>query len=139
MGANTGRLARRAAALVVDALLVGLLFGLAAAAAALFPGASPLANRWSLPVAYLLYHVGFEGTYGYTPGKRLVGLVVVRDDGAPCDLQAAAIRNVLRVVDGALFYLVGLAVVLVTDRDRRIGDLVAGTTVRRASEASTDE
>ncbi len=128
---DTGTLLRRAAALLVDGTIAGVLFGLIFAATTLMFVRFSLVAGWALPVVYLGYYVAFEGVYGRTPGKRLLGLVVVRRDGSACDLRAAAIRNVLRVVDGAVFYLVGAVVAVLTGDDRRIGDHVAGTAVVR--------
>ncbi|MFC5280017.1 RDD family protein [Halorubrum rubrum] len=132
--ADAGLLLRRGGALVADALLVATLFGLVSIAFRLLAGSLPSAGRWLLPVAYLGYYVAFEGTFGRTPGKRLLGLVVLEADGSPCGPRSALVRNPLRVVDGAVFYLVGLAVVVLTDEDRRVGDHVAGTRVVRAGE-----
>ncbi|GAA0522249.1 RDD family protein [Halorubrum aquaticum] len=131
---NAGLLLRRGGALVVDALLVATLLGLAAVAFSLLIGTSLLAGRFVLPVAYLGYYVAFEGTFGRTPGKALLGLVVLERDGSSCGIRAAFIRNLLRVVDGAVFYLVGAVVVLLTDGDRRVGDHLAGTRVVRSGE-----
>lgn len=36
---------------------------------------------------------------GRTPGKRLLGLRVVHDDGTPIDWSSSLIRNLLRFVD----------------------------------------
>lgn len=67
---------------------------------------------------------------GATPGKKLMGLAVVRDDGAPVDWPAALIRNLLRAVDFLpVVYGIGF-VAMVASRDfKRLGDLVAGTVV----------
>jgi uncharacterized RDD family membrane protein YckC len=77
-----------------------------------------------------LYPVVFEIRSGATPGKRVMGLMVVHDDGTPVQMSASVIRNLLRVVDFLpAFYGVGLVSTLV-DRDfRRLGDLAAGTLV----------
>jgi uncharacterized RDD family membrane protein YckC len=77
-----------------------------------------------------LYPVVFEVGSGATPGKRIMGLMVVHDDGTPVRLPASMIRNLLRVVDLLpVLYGVGLVSMLV-DRDfRRLGDLAAGTLV----------
>lgn len=91
---------------------------------------NPLVGLWVIGPAWGLgYYVCFEGTTGQTPGKRLFGLMVLGRDGSPCTLRAAAIRTVLRAVDGAAFYLVGAAVAVLTDGDRRLGDVAAGTQV----------
>src|SRR5258708_7525967 len=51
------------------------------------------------------YYTVLEARSGQTLGKRLINLKVVRLGGAaPIDLQAAIVRNVLRLVDGFLFY-----------------------------------
>lgn len=126
---DVGRLARRAGAVVVDALIVGLALALAAVAVALLGGSPPSAGQWGVPLVYLGYHAGFEGTVATTPGKRLLGLTVVGEDGSPCGPWAAAIRTVCRAVDGIGFYILGVAVALATDGDRRLGDLAAGTRV----------
>jgi uncharacterized RDD family membrane protein YckC len=47
--------------------------------------------------------------------------------------RARSLRTILRIVDGFLFYLVGLIVILATGKRRqRLGDLAGGTTVARA-------
>ena len=77
-----------------------------------------------------LYPVVFEVRRGATPGKRLMGLMVVHDDGTPVRLPASLIRNLLRVVDFLpVFYGVGLVSMLVDQDFRRLGDLAAGTLV----------
>jgi uncharacterized RDD family membrane protein YckC len=69
---------------------------------------------------------------GRTPGKKRVGLRVVRDDGGRIGFLEAAIRNILRVVDilpGV--YGVGMAAMLASSRSKRLGDMAAGTVVVR--------
>lgn len=70
---------------------------------------------------------------GQTPGKRLLGLRVIRDDGLPIGLRRSLIRNLLRVVDmlPPPLYLVGGISVLATRRGQRLGDIAAGTIVIR--------
>lgn len=91
-----------------------------------------LKSEWIIIVTWvfgsLAYHIFFEATYGQTLGKRLTNIVVVKEDGSPCDWKAATIRNVLRVIDGLILYLVGMIVIIGSDDNQRIGD-IAGTTV----------
>lgn len=68
---------------------------------------------------------------GRTPGKALLGLRVVRDDGRRVDPGSSLVRNLLRIVEYPLVYLPGIAMVLAHPRHQRIGDLVAGTYVIR--------
>ncbi len=75
-------------------------------------------------------------TAGQSPGKRLVGLRVVRDGGYGLDLTASLVRNLARIVDALPGpYLVGLVAVLASTRGKRLGDQLAGTTVVRAPRA----
>jgi uncharacterized RDD family membrane protein YckC len=69
-----------------------------------------------------------EAGFGATPGKAMVGIRVVRTNDTPA-LKAFAIRNVLRLVDGLGFYLVGAAVAGCSPIHRRVGDICAGTAV----------
>lgn len=84
-------------------------------------------------VIWLLYPIFFELlAHGRTPGKRWTHLRVVRDDGAPVDLPASAIRNLVRLLDGPLLlYLPSLIGIAVTARNQRPGDVAAGTLVIR--------
>ncbi len=89
-------------------------------------------------VILLFYPILFELlARGRTPGKRLGHLRVVRDSGAPVDLQASAIRNLIRLVDGlALLYLPTVIFILATRRNQRPGDLAAGPLVIRENPPS---
>ena len=76
---------------------------------------------------------------GQTVGKRLYGLRVIRDDGAPAGFVAVLVRNVIRIVDFLpLFYGLGLLMIIFTSRSQRLGDLAAGTSVVRAPRPQLD-
>lgn len=85
------------------------------------------------------YYIVFELVWsGQSPGKRLIGLRVVREGGRPITFLAAATRNVVRIVDFLpLLYGVGVAVMFADRRARRLGDLAAGTLVVRERGAVT--
>lgn len=70
-------------------------------------------------------------TDGRPPGKAMLGLRVVRDDGGRVDLASSLVRNLLRIVEYPLLYLPGIAMLLAHPRHQRIGDLAAGTYVVR--------
>lgn len=77
------------------------------------------------------YPVFFElGRSGATPGKRMVRIKVVMDDGLPITPAASFTRNLLRVAD-FLPFLFGAAIVSMLLRQdcKRLGDLAAGTLV----------
>ncbi len=82
---------------------------------------------------YWAYYIVFELVWGgQSPGKRLVGLRVIRIDGAPAAPGQIVIRNVMRLVDlFPGFYVTGLVTMFVNHQSRRLGDLAAGTLVVR--------
>jgi uncharacterized RDD family membrane protein YckC len=84
-------------------------------------------------VILFFYPILFEVlARGRTPGKWVTHLRVVRDTGAPDDLQASGIRNLIRIVDGPLLLYVPTVVSIVaTAHNQRPGDMAAGTLVIR--------
>jgi uncharacterized RDD family membrane protein YckC len=77
------------------------------------------------------YPVYFEiGRTGATPGKKIMGLKVVMDNGLPITPAASFTRNLLRVAD-FLPFLYGFAIVsMLVRRDcKRLGDVAAATLV----------
>lgn len=103
------------------------------------------APKWVVALLIVIQFVIFDGYFavfewiwrGQTPGKRWLKLRVIREDGRPISFFEAAVRNLLRVVDFLVppFYSIGLISVFATERDQRVGDLVAGTVVVREREA----
>lgn len=72
---------------------------------------------------------------GQTPGKRWVGIRVVRADGSPVGLFESAVRNLIRFVDFLPgLYAVGVVAMLIDKQHRRLGDLAAGTVLVRVEE-----
>lgn len=91
------------------------------------------------------YFVVFEWLWnGQTPGKRLLKLRVIREDGRPITLWEAVARNLLRIFDAVPgfvvpIYSIGLITIFMSRRDQRVGDVFAGTVVvrERVGEAPT--
>lgn len=91
------------------------------------------------------YFVFFEWLMdGQTPGKRLLKLRVIREDGRPITLWEAMARNLLRIFDAVPgfflpVYSIGLITIFLSSRDQRVGDIFAGTVVirERLDEAPT--
>ncbi len=83
-------------------------------------------------LGWFAYQIGLEAWLGATPGKVVAGIRVRRPGHSRVGLRAALIRNLLRLVDGIGFYLVGAISVLVSKRNQRLGDLAAGTVVVQA-------
>jgi uncharacterized RDD family membrane protein YckC len=77
------------------------------------------------------YYIAFELLWnGQSPGKRIIGLRVVREGGRPITFVGSAIRNLIRIVDFLpLFYGIGVVVMFIDRRARRLGDLAGGTLV----------
>jgi uncharacterized RDD family membrane protein YckC len=87
------------------------------------------------------YFIVFEALWnGQTPGKRMLGIRVVRDGGYPVDFMASLIRNLIRVGEMMLgFYAVSAAVAVFSPMNKRIGDIAAGTIVIRESRMESPE
>jgi uncharacterized RDD family membrane protein YckC len=91
--------------------------------------------NWMLAIAILTSFAIFNGYFalfetlwqGQTPGKRLVKIRVIRDDGRPVRLGQAVMRALLMPIDNFMF--LGFFMVLLGQREKRVGDWVAGTVV----------
>jgi uncharacterized RDD family membrane protein YckC len=82
------------------------------------------------------FHMFFEGTWqGQTPGKRVAHIRVIEQNGQPVTWPAVIIRNLVRVIDTGVV-LVGVLSIIIDAKERRFGDLAAGTVVVR--ERSSD-
>ena len=75
-----------------------------------------------------LYCWLLEASWGATLGKAMVGIRVVVT-GRRSSLSACAVRNLLRIVDGLGFYMVGMFVAGCSSVRQRIGDVYARTAV----------
>ena len=130
---------------IICALL--LLWGMAALAIRFSAGESlrtsvPSRTVESLAIAVLVllafliffgYFIIFEVAWnGQSPGKRLVGMRVVRDGGFPIDFISALVRNLIRIVElGLGFYAISAISTLLSAQNKRLGDFAAGTIVVR--------
>lgn len=73
---------------------------------------------------------------GRTVGRRVTGLRLVTEDGGRVGVEAAAVRNIVRIVDFLPgMYSVGAVAVMASPRSQRLGDMAAGTLVVRAAPA----
>jgi uncharacterized RDD family membrane protein YckC len=133
--------------LIQACLIVGLVFTVVIVVISLervipvvetLTGLSKSLGQWLLAAGILLYGLISLGYFmlfeylwnGATPGKRALYVRVIRADGRPLSFLDAAVRNILRFLDilGDVYPL-GLAVMFVDSRHRRLGDLAAGTLV----------
>lgn len=73
---------------------------------------------------------------GQTPGKRALGLRVIREGGYALSAGDVIVRNLLRIADFLpVGYVLGMFVICLNRRNKRIGDFVAGTLVIRDAPA----
>lgn len=80
--------------------------------------------NWFYSVLFEVYNQGM------TPGKKILGIRVIHNDGTPIGWSASVIRNLLRFADSFPgFYLTGLITMLLTEHYCRLGDLAAGSLV----------
>ncbi|MCA1615647.1 MAG: RDD family protein [Acidobacteria bacterium] len=103
------------------------------------------APKWAIAGLIIVTFVIWSGYFaifewlwsGQTPGKLLLRLRVIREDGRPITFWEAAARNLIRIFDMMPFpfYSVGLLSVFLSGSDQRVGDFVAGTVVVREREA----
>ena len=131
-GAGSRFLAGAADLVLQLTLFILIAWFLASHRPGLFPPGSIV---WAVPLGLLEWHIIylmlFEAfTRGITPGKALLRLRVVTLDGNPPRPVALVIRNLLRLADvAAAGYLGSLAMVSLTRRKQRLGDLAAKTLV----------
>ena len=147
-------LGSRFLALMVDliaqvAIAIALLVAFAFAGpglARLVPFGGKNLAAWGIALAVLLLFLIFFGWFivfetwwsGRSPGKRALGLRVVRDGGFPIDAGAAIIRNLVRIVEFGLgFYALSAISALLSPENKRLGDFAAGTVVVRPAHAES--
>ncbi len=118
-------------------LVVGLVV-LAVMAAAGRHGTETMGGKWFLAgitvILFLIfwgYFALFEALWhGQTPGKCVMQLRVIKDTGRQITLFESLARNLLRTVDYLPgLYLAGVITMLANKRNKRLGDLAAGTLV----------
>jgi len=97
-----------------------------------FGGLLAFAMLWGF---YIFFEMAWNGQ---SPGKRWAGLRVIRADGTPITLTESIVRNLVRLIDFLPgYYGLGVIVMFVDGRARRLGDLAAGTLVVRDRPALT--
>lgn len=79
------------------------------------------------------YFFLFEAILARTPGKLLCRLSVASHYGGPPSIFSVLIRNLLRFVDVLLFPITGFGLAEASSKRQRLGDFLAGTTVRGPS------
>jgi uncharacterized RDD family membrane protein YckC len=95
------------------------------------------AGKWMMAATILLMFCLYWGYFaifeifwnGQTPGKKQARIRVITASGRPITAFEAIARNFLRAVDSQGGYIVGAIAIAVDKKNRRLGDMVAGTVV----------
>jgi len=127
----------------VIAVIIAIPLGLLTAFTGLITDVVGMMNLWANTaiwgtfaivnaIVWILYFSYFESTSGQTPGKRAMGIKVTKEDGEKLTFGNALVRTILRIIDGIAFYILGLIIILVTERKQRLGDILARTIVVKA-------
>ena len=84
-------------------------------------------------VLYFGYFALFEIFWdGQTPGKRAIGIRVIKETGRPLAVVESIGRNLMRIIDQMPgFYAVGVVAAMCNSQSKRLGDFVAGSLVIR--------
>jgi uncharacterized RDD family membrane protein YckC len=137
-------------AITIDSLLqaaAAVVTGIAAAflLPALALGGARFSQVWVIAIAAFGFFLLFFGYFaifeivwnGQTPGKRIIGIRVIKDSGRSLTAAESIGRNLLRIVDQLPgFYAIGMLVALLNAQNKRLGDLVAGSIVVRESSSA---
>jgi len=87
-------------------------------------------------LGFLTFEAICEGFHGSTPGKFLLGMTVVQEDGSPCRPGAAVIRSLAYLLDILFWGIIGYLNMRKSPQQQRHGDEWAHTVVCRRSEVS---
>jgi uncharacterized RDD family membrane protein YckC len=137
-GLGTRAIAQTLDLLIVAGILIAVFF--AAAGLGVATGSGDIFLRFLVLGSFFLLFGYFwvsEAIWsGQTVGKRVFRLRAIGDRGERLTFAQAGIRNVVRIVDFLPYgYGVGLVVLFVNGKGKRLGDLAAGTIVVKDSDA----
>jgi uncharacterized RDD family membrane protein YckC len=84
-----------------------------------------------IAILFFCYNIIFEILQnGQTPGKAIVNIRVIMDDGRFVTFYAVIIRNIFRIIDFLpLYYITGIILIFLTSKNQRVGDITASTIV----------
>ncbi len=93
-------------------------------------GGGKAAVVWLVYWGYLIVVFGVvEGLKGVTPGKALLGLKTVNEQGEAPGVGKGIVRALFLIVDLMFCFLIGLVTAIATKKHQRVGDMVAKTFV----------
>jgi uncharacterized RDD family membrane protein YckC len=100
--------------LLIDSIIIGFIIGILGAVLGvdmMETGSDPWAWGLFSFIIFIGYFTYLEGSRGQTIGKMITRIKVVQEDGRPIDMNQSFKRNILRIIDGLFFYLVGAILV----------------------------
>ena len=94
-------------------------------------GTTVLLNYSFSFIVLFAYFIILEGPLvkGRTIGKRALNLRVVKKDQSTIGYGASFVRNILRLIDGLFFYIIGIILISDNNLNQRLGDRAANTIV----------
>lgn len=97
------------------------------------PNLNIVLHSWLILLAVVVpagfaYFVGFNATLGATPGKRVLGLRIIRGNGTELNWKSAFLRHCGELVSGLTFGF-GYLLILINRDHRALHDLLADTRV----------
>ena len=128
-------LGSRIVAYIIDTVIVFILAVIVLSVIAAFQTTTD--DLYNL-LAYLVYALIFFGYFillegplgkGRTIGKRVLKLRVVKKDHTIISYGASFGRNILRLIDGFFFYIIGMILISDSNLNQRLGDRAANTIV----------
>jgi len=126
----------RFVSLLIDSIIItlllgaiGTIFGLSIMKLGIIP--------WWWGLIYFLIYIAYftimEAHNGQTIGKMITKIRVVREeDGGKINMEQSLMRNVLRIIDGLINYLIGAVLIWRSEKKQRLGDSMAKTVVIKA-------
>jgi Predicted membrane protein/domain len=130
-------LGSRIGAYIIDMLLIIVLFilivGIIASIQAMYLTDDSYGLFIDLLYIFIFfgYFILLEGPLGKgrTVGKRALKLRVIKKDQSMIGYGASFGRNILRLIDGLFFYIIGMILISGSDLNQRLGDRAADTIV----------
>ncbi|MDD1757542.1 MAG: RDD family protein [Methanotrichaceae archaeon] len=126
----------RFVSLLIDSIIINILMGMIGTILGFGMMKLGIISWWWGLIYFLIYIAYFtimEAHNGQTIGKMITRIKVVREeDGGKIDMERSFKRNILRIIDGLIAYLVGAVLIWRSDKKQRLGDSIAKTLVIKA-------
>jgi len=126
----------RFVSLLIDSIIISILMGMIGTILGFSMMKLGMVSWWwglFYFIIYIAYFTVMERHNGQTIGKMITKIRVVREeDGGKIDMAQSFKRNILRIIDGLLTYLVGAVLIWRSDKKQRLGDSIAKTLVIKA-------